>query len=59
MDHLDQLRFDDIERRVAGLSPVQPWDRAWVVKDLAAFTVRTKEDLEFLLRIVRDYERPH
>ena len=68
MDHLDQLRFDDIERRQvtypSGFPPILLASLAsppikLMSAQTQAFFIRARDDIEFLLRVVRDYERPH
>ena len=65
LSYLDQLRLGDIERRQLALpaGPIQElsW-HGYAMKQvlgaaLGEFVIHAKDDLEFVLKIVREYER--
>ena len=72
MDHLDELRLNDIVRRHAAFPfpGIKGADRVSMrrllgealgdfIIDAPHAAIRTHDDIEFLLKIVREHERPH
>ena len=65
LTYLEQLRLGDIERRQLELPPAARQHisgsaaRHLFAAAVGALFIHAQDDIEFLLKIVREHERPH